>query len=117
MAKPTFDETLMWLRSQLLLELDRIRTIHGLVPRPQTTVEELKSFTMDVRETGKRLSSYVVLLKKLQEAVETPPEADAIIQGSSVLNHLNESINMTIAVVQIELQRRGVEPPAVKRPT
>jgi hypothetical protein len=56
-----------------------------------------------------------MLLKKLQEAVETPAEAEAVVQGSSVLNLLNESINMTIAVVQIELQRRGIEPPAVRR--
>lgn len=115
MAKSTFDETLLWLRAQLLLEVDRIRTIHGLTPRPQTSVDELKSFTTCVQDCSNRLKNYVMLLKKLQEAVETPAEAEAVVQGSSVLNLLNESINMTIAVVQIELQRRGIEPPAVRR--
>jgi len=116
-AKSTFDETLLWLRAQLLLEVDRIRTIHGLTPRPQTSIDELKSFTTTINDCNQRLANYVLLLKKLQEAVETPAEAQAIVQGSSVLNLLNQSINMTIAVVQVELQRRGVDPPAVKRPT
>jgi hypothetical protein len=104
MAKATFGLTIDWLKSQLLLEIDGLRTIHGQVKR-ESNPEVLKLQFQSLVTTRSRTTNYAGLLDRMTRAPENSAEVKMLTDASLIMKHLLETISMTIAVTQVEMQR------------